>query len=66
MVELCTYKAARGDAKPVQVAVKKLKPAIVEHEEDLKSFLAEVWGAGGHDVIVACRPRGHETPLLWH
>ena len=57
MVELCTYKPANGEAKSVQVAVKKLKPAIVEHEEDLKSFLAEVWGrcgrGGGHDAMGA-------------
>ncbi|GAX84910.1 hypothetical protein CEUSTIGMA_g12331.t1 [Chlamydomonas eustigma] len=41
VVEQCLYTPKSG-AKPYQVAVKKLKPSIVSHEEDLQSFLAEI------------------------
>ena len=55
VVELCHYtprpkSAPAGGSgggpapQPVPVAVKKLKPEIVSQPEDLKSFLAEVWG----------------------
>jgi len=32
-----------GPRPTIPVAVKKLKPAIVSHQEDLESFMAEVW-----------------------
>ena len=32
-----------GSRPTIPVAVKKLKPAIVSHQEDLESFMAEVW-----------------------
>lgn len=40
-VEQCLYTPKSG-ARPVMVAVKKLKPEIVSHPEDLASFIAEV------------------------
>lgn len=44
VVELCTYTPkAPSNRKPMKVAVKKLKPEIVDQDEDLKSFMAEVW-----------------------
>ena len=43
VVELCSYvPIAYPDRKPVKVAVKKLKPEIVKHKDDLASFMSEV------------------------